>query len=1188
MSLAIDDTGPVLARRDGGDAVDDTEARKRIATELDTSLVVVAGAGTGKTTALIGRVVELVRAGTPLRELAAITFTEAAAAELRARLRTALAGAAATGPDPGGRMAAALDELDEAAICTLHAFAQRLLLEHCVSVRLPPGFEVLDEVTDLTEFAQRWSRFADALFDDPGAEATLVRAFALGLQPRDLEAVAAELHANWDRLDDVDATDAPWSVPTSGDPLEPVDPGGVVAAAARAVGAASWCLDDDDKLLAHLRGVMSATIRRLEAAGDDEQAVVHVLGSVRSLACRFGTKDNWGGRVDEVRALCADAEAARLSVLERARASVVDALVAHLARFTLAAAEARRRDGRVTFHDLLVLARRLLREDPAATASLARRYRRILIDEFQDSDPIQIELAARLTASVAGAKDLAGGRPGALFVVGDPKQAIYRFRRADIDTFRRAEQDIGEVALLRTNFRSVPGIVDYVNAVFAQLLGSGEPGQAEHVDLLADRPPLPAAPPPAAGRRGRGRTGPSSGGSGGGAPGATPPEQLAFDLGPPPSLGLADREGVAAPGGAAGPVPVVVLGGRLDAPAAEVRRLAARDGARALRELVDARWRVADEGATRQLRWRDVAVLIPTRASLPPLSEAFDELDVPYRLEGSELLWGSDEVRDVLSVLRAADDPADAVAVVGALRTAGLGCGDDDLVTWHRAGGRWDPRAPAPPGDDDHPVARAMGVIVRLHRARWWSEPSAMALAALDATNAQSLALAHRRPRDRWHRLRWLVDQARRFDETSGGTLRGFLRWADTQAEGDRRGVAVGPPDPDDDAVRVMTIHGAKGLEFPVVLLTGLERDGMGGPRAPRVLWPGPGGGLEVGFGHAITTPGYADALAREKDLDAMEQVRLLYVAMTRARDHLLVCAHHGSTKSGLSEPSPGARLCELGTTIPGRWRTMALGAEPVTAPPPVAPAAGIGAASSWEAARDDWLATRRTSLDALRRLPVASATAVAEAGEPGAGADHGRPDVADARWRQRDEALLVGRAVHAVLAAADLATGRDDAGHDVAELSSLRARALGIEARAVDVAAMAGRALQADSVRHAAGLPHYKELYVATPLGDGGVFEGFVDLLVDGPGGLVVVDYKTDRIAGTPDPAALARHRLQIAAYAESVAAVTGQVVERCVLVFVGGEHVSEVHVHGAELDSARAEALAVAVAVAGSGTTS
>ena len=245
-----------------------------------------------------------------------------------------------------------------------------------------------------------------------------------------------------------------------------------------------------------------------------------------------------------------------------------------------------------------------------------------------------------------------------------------------------------------------------------------------------------------------------------------------------------------------------------------------------------------EDGATRPARWRDVAVLLPARTALAALEEALEEARIPYRLEGVALLWGSDEVRDVLAVLHAADDPVDRVAVLGALRSPGLACGDDDLVTWHQAEGTWDPRDPAPD--------RARGTSRR--RAPWpcWrgcttsgggASPRPWWRAAFDELRSFELCLAYHRPRDHWQRLRWLMDQARLFDETVGGSLRSFLRWAELQAEDDRRSGGVGPPDPDDDAVRVMTIHGSKGLEFPVVVLAGLEREVAPGQRPPAVLW---------------------------------------------------------------------------------------------------------------------------------------------------------------------------------------------------------------------------------------------------------------------------------------------------------------------------------------------------------------
>ena len=415
-------------------------------------------------------------------------------------------------------------------------------------------------------------------------------------------------------------------------------------------------------------------------------------------------------------------------------------------------------------------------------------------------------------------------------MVGDPKQSIYRFRRADIESFSRVGRQIGEEIVLVTNFRSVPGILRFVNTVFEELFGTDPvPGQAAHHALVGDRDPVPLRFRGTAQPAGR-RTGPLPG---------THAVQLSLqgletaveDAGEPATPPWAKA--------VTGMPPVVVLGGPMKTSIAEVRRAAARDVAVALHDMVDTRWAVEDEddGATRAMRWRDVAVLLPARTALAALEEALEEARIPYRLEGVALLWGSDEVRDLLAVLHGADDPVDRVAVLAALRSPGLACGDDDLVTWRQAEGSWDPREPAPAGLEAHPVAKAMAVLARLHDDRWWHEPSAMVARAFDELRSFELCLAYHRPRDHWQRLRWLSDQARLFDETVGGSLRSFLQWADLQAEDDRRSGGVGPPDPDDDAVRVMTIHGSKGLEFPIVVLAGLERDVAPGQRPPAVLW---------------------------------------------------------------------------------------------------------------------------------------------------------------------------------------------------------------------------------------------------------------------------------------------------------------------------------------------------------------
>jgi len=568
----------------------------------------------------------------------------------------------------------------------------------------------------------------------------------------------------------------------------------------------------------------------------------------------------------------------------------------------------------------------------------------------------------------------------------------------------------------------------------------------------------------------------------------------------------------------------------------------------------------------------------------------------------------------VLAVLRAADDPTDELSVLAALRSPGLGCGDDDLLSWHGAGGRWDPRSDAPAGLGEHPVARAMAVLEDLHRERWWSEPSVLVARALEELRSFELAFAHSRPRDRWQRLLWLCDQARLFDETAGGTLRAFLAWSKLQADGDGRAQGVGPPDPDDDAVRVMTIHGAKGLEFPVVLLTGLERQDSDRHRPSPVLWT-EDESLEAKAG-PFQTDGYDEAAERDQRLEDLERRRLLYVGMTRARDHLVLCLHHRVCNSP-NDHSLASRLFELCTARPDLWRRLpsdGAGLQP-GATTRVGDDKGVGAtdtkhaapaglpddAEEWRALCRRWSSARTSLLGALRKRAVTTASALAEtAGSPGSVPDRAPVDPGwprgPAPWQSTEVPLQIGRAAHAVLAAVSLADGCDAGGRRADELSRTRAFSHGVGEHGELVASMVDAALRSPVVRRAASRRHWRELYVAALLDVGGtsfpsqaqgLLEGYVDLLFEDDDGLVVVDYKTDRI---PSPAALqaaaARYIPQVAAYSATIEESCGRAVSRCVLLFVGDGNPTEWVLEGEELAAAGTRALARATALVAAGS--
>lgn len=1111
----------------GPAAHDDTGDRAAIRSELGATLFVEAGAGTGKTTALVGRICELVLTGRArLGEVAAITFTEAAAGELRDRVaeeleRAALGAPSRTGeenrrrPEERQRAAAAVADLDGAAIGTLHGFARRILAAHPLEAGMPPWIEVYDEVRSVVAFEERWHGFVERLLSDGDLAEPVLRAMACGVDVDALRAIAIQLNDNWDLL-------AP--LPRGHAPPPAIDVEAVLAPARRAVAMAGRCSDPGDRLLAHLATVAD-TVGRLAASQDPMLALELLAGRDRRrlrLGSTVGRAANWDRCIEEVRDHLQEAEAARTRLVERVGVDALTRLAAAIGAMTLEAADRRRAEGRVEFHDLLVLSRDLLRRRPDVAAALGATWRYLLIDEFQDTDPIQIELAARIAAGGAPAGTEPGpGRwqdldlaPGRLFFVGDPKQSIYRFRRADITQFMEARERFCTRRLrLSTNRRSVPGILAWVNEVFGSLMGAGIPGE---------QPPYEALGPYREAHRSPG------------------------------------------PGPAEGAAPVVLVGGpHAGASSEDVREIEAADVARAVRAVAEEGWPVAGPGGkVVAARYADVAVLLPSRTSLDALLGGLEDAGIPYRLEGTSLVYAMPEVRDLLTVLAAIDDPTDEVAVVAALRTPYLGCGDDDLVRHAAAGGRWDYRRdPEPPGDDPPgPVAdagaggavrRGLGLLRRLHGDRWWREPSSLVGEVVASCRALEVALDSPRPREAWRCLRFVEDQARQFTDAGGGDLRRYLAWVEHQRRDDVRVTEVTLPEDDLDAVRVMTVHAAKGLEFPVVVMAGLgtqaRRDS-----GPRVLF-GPAG-LEV-TAAGIRTPGFAAADEQAQRLDDAERIRLLYVAATRARDHLVVSVHRveGTECAAglLADAGAGAwcrRLGDAAAASAPAVQPPLPGLDPGAGPPPTGGAVAAPAATADPA--DDpgtlarWEQGRAALLAAAAEPRAVSATAMAKL----AGTDPAEEPVDRPPWRRGRAGTAVGRAVHAVLQAIDLATG-----DGLAARAAAAASAEGVAERAGEVARLVAAALEAAPVRAAVdGGRYWRELYLACPVG-GRVVEGFVDLLVDGPAGLEVVDYKTDQAAEDEDlDRAVARYRLQGAAYALAAGAVLGRPVASCAFVFL------------------------------------
>lgn len=1136
MTPLIDPTSSTAVGGPAGPvALPDAPARQRIVQDLDSTLFVEAGAGSGKTTALVERVLKLVTSGrAELRAIAAITFTEKAGAELRDRIRRTLEETAhpEADTDVSARCRTAIDQLDGAAIGTLHSFAQRLLSENPVEAGLPPRVEVLDEVSSDVEFDRRWTTFRDQLLANPQLERTLLLLLASGVRPDDLRALALEFDRNWDLVEERIAADAPEPPPLHGHPqLEQA-----LVELDRACAYQSRCTDHSDRLLGRLL--------EIERYGEE----LHSFDDELELLERLPTKDSkkpsfkaggvgvakaWGtpSAKPEVQAQVVAAGQA----LRKARTDIttecVRLVAAEIRGFTLRAAEERRADGRLAFHDLLVLARAVLRHPehgPTVRRRLHERYQHLLLDELQDTDPIQIEMAVRIAAADPDSEEAGTApwahvavTPGQLFFVGDPKQSIYRFRRADIETFLEARNRFGPegggTVELTANFRTVEPVIEWVNATFAPLMDD-EPevalpvaSQPRYVALQATRP--------------------------------APPEG--------PAVAVLGREELPS-----------------NASASDLRSAEAAAVAATIAHVVADGWSVSTgptPGQRRPARLGDITVLVPTRTSLPFLEEALDDAGIAYRAESSSLVYATRAVRDLLTVVRAVDDPTDHLEVVAALRSSLFACGDDDLFRFKvERRGHWSYLADQPPAmPADDPVTASLAYLRELHHQRQWLAPSALLDRIARDRRSFELGFAEGRPRDVWRRLRYVIDQARGWSEATSGSLRQYLQWVARQTtEGARVAEAV-LPETDDDAVRIMTIHAAKGLEFPVTILTGMSTRPQTQRARVAVVFRPTG---EVGYrlGADVRTNEFDEWKPIDEQLSYGERIRLLYVACTRAKDHLVVSLQRKGHKE---EPKADKRtnaeilVGAMGVKLDALPDAVdeAVAVPPVVPPPPPDPPPPF---ATWEA-------ELTAALRSGSRPSTVAATALTDEGVPdavdlGAGtvnaapADHPIDDsiedsiddrTAGLQKRPRDLDLppwlkgrygtAVGRAVHGVLQTIDLATG-DGLDHAVAAQCEAEA----IPTRRTAVRRLVIAALESEVVRAAAAAPHWREVYACTPVG-ARLLEGYIDLLYRAPGGLMVVDYKT---AATKDPRQLDQradgYRLQGASYALAVERTTGEPV--------------------------------------------
>jgi ATP-dependent helicase/nuclease subunit A len=1178
----------------------DSEQRQLIRTALDCSMIVEAAAGTGKTSELLHRMVAvLMRGGAGVHEIVAVTFTEKAAGELKLRLRSELERArrAAPSPDERHKLQEALRHLEDAHINTIHGFCADLLRERPVEAEVDPQFQTLTETESERLYAEAFDAWLQENLENPpeGIRRSLRRAAVEG----PIERLKG---AGWEMLQwrDFPAT---WSRPVFD------REGEIDALVDRLQEFARLTADparEDDFFFRDTEKArrLSEAIGRLEKARARSNAGNPGNPHVRDydgLEAEFAQllkqnkpfqkpRSGYGREYkkavtrEKVREVHQALLVALQEFAEKADADLAALLHSELQDSLKRYEQLKARVGRLDYLDLLLCTGRLLRSWYQIREHFQRRFKHIFIDEFQDTDPLQVEILMLLACGDPSVTEWrkAIPAPGKLFIVGDPKQAIYRFRRADVGVYIEVKdllKNAGSMCLnLTTSFRAVPSLQRAINRAFGPLMtGDVSALQAAYVPLSPFRPEEPGQP----------------------------------------SL-------------VALPVPEPYGKNAMLAGSAIDQSLPDAIGAFVHWMLRDSGWMITERERPRErvpIAARHICLLFRRLSSFMAgdmareYIEALEARSIPHLLVGGKSFHEREEVETVRVALSAIEWPDDELSVFSALRGSFFAVTDDLLLEYRETYRHLRPYA-VPEDVPQHlsPVVESLRLLHQLNRRRNYRPVAETIAELMECTRAYAGFALRPSGEQALANVLHLAELAREYDASGCISFRGFVERLREDAE---QGKSAEAPllEEGGDGVRLLTLHKAKGLEFPVVILADvtckLSRD-----TASRYL------DAKRGL-CAIPLAGWrpidlSDHNVEEAKYDQAEGVRVAYVAATRARDLLVVPAIGDDPieqrwesvkwwwvnplnaavypaperrRSSLPAPRcpefgedsvrkrPGGKEWNAGTIRPGlhnfdRAELAAQGTPP--AGRGSEPSGTVDDSSRYGAYKVVWWDPFKLTLDVPRKYGIRQHEMLQRAEDASAGQElqryqewRGRRDaaiarasvpslvvqVATERARQpqpngeayavevveiarelrRPASLRYGALVHAVLASVALDARREE----LDSVASLQGRILGATPEEVSSAASVAeatlenpimvRARQASKI----GLCR-REAPVTLKASDGTLVDGVVDAAFLEDGQWTVVDFKTDREL---------QHRLehylrQVGLYAQAIALATGQKV--------------------------------------------
>lgn len=1097
--------------------VPDSDQRLQAVSDTEHNIVLVAGAGTGKTTILVERILELVIGrGIGLEEIVALTFTDKAAAEMKLRLGREMERYLCNLRNVGecsqdheftekfneirernqlsteqifDRVQKARVILEQAQIGTIHSFAAHILRLHPLEIGVSPGFQVDDGSIFEEIFTRKWEEWMqeELVLGSPREEKWRKLLGLVGLE---------ELKKMAKQLSDFEISTGLLKSAGSEEKKHLSELKSFEKELQSFIAALSSYRSV--KRISYLEKLLEVVKKKISGDADAEAAVEDFAG--------MGSLSKPGKDWNQVDIQMSE------SLYRRGRnlIQVDPGLFQLVSEVILPFVEKFRNqylsEGYISFSGLLFLARELLMENHDVRQELKKRFRAVLVDEFQDTDPIQYDMVLLLSETPdSRAKNLAELElePGKLFIVGDPKQSIYTFRRADIEAYEAVLSRIfthrGIQLELSTNFRSHSEIIDFINY---SCNGDDRPG-----GLI---------------RR---------------IPGFQPEYR---PIRPYRKKSLENQK-----------VELVMV----DNPGSKLKADDAREGeaeaiVRWIRSSVGKDTIKTETGEDRLLRYSDIALLLRSLNPARTYLEVFKANRIPYVIEGEKYFYSTQEVLDFYNLVRSIADPHDRIALVGVLRSPLGGLSDPEIFTLAERG-FINYSHPVDSGFPRADLVNALYSSLRcLHEMaghlplpdlldRIFSETYIREICAAGLQGEQKLA--------NLDKIRsQAVSVSRAGGEASGIGLGDFVRQIEKyHRELEEEGESP-LADETVDAVRILSVHKAKGLEFPIVIISDLHRQDPRGRESPVLLIDRMG--KQVGLNlRNVKSLSAVELMEKEENRRAEEENRVLYVAMTRARERLIMTGSIQSQEHTYVQKIERALGLEFSDLEPGivhlpgnaffHYRVAAH--DPSRYRPRVrtrTPRANVRdvdtIARFWEKQEELW----KHVWNSPRFLTPTGEESLSE------------PFVPEAGWGEEGTAITsssglpaqVGMVCHRVMEEWDFLRE--------SEVSDRLNRAIERSIKATLAGGNSDPGLAREVKKILGGFfksEIFQELCRSEIIGreipftipwDGNIMEGVIDLVYRKNGGVVVADYKTDRVEESKLKKHAEQYKLQRDVYLEAV----------------------------------------------------